>query len=143
MPDLNTNAELLLNQFMAELHSVDPQMQPPLTDINHGEDVLATVEDSTLQKLFALGLTYIREAQRQKLEAAYEAGDSKAHAEKAAKMADYHAKALFGLFWLMSRERYSLWGSDTDQLTIRKGWKIVRVPEQEGPPEFLRKLFGG
>lgn len=136
------DANVMIQDLLNEVNSVDPDMQRPHAKREDEERLVAKIDDPFLQKLYSLGMVYTKEVQRMQVDLGFESDEEQKKIMLVqARIAESRAKALFAVLWVLLREKYELWGFDG--LGIRQGWEVCQCVEQQGPPEFLRKLFGG
>ena len=121
-----------LDAMMKEAKSIDPEKFRPTGDIGPGNSVVGEVSEQQ-KHLYALAKKYERNAEKiasEAMTALFLTRPSKAVLMERTKAEKHKACVLLAVFYASIRDEYDLWSENID---IKKGWKIVRVRIDEIP----------
>lgn len=136
-----TESKVLLERLISEVELIDPEMMKVPSNPEDGDKPIATLpEGDFLRKLFVAMLWYRKREKELDLELEYDQDNVQLKAEN--KRVEMTAELLRAMFWLLVKEKYSLW--NVPSIALRKGFNLVTCKEDNGggPPDFLKKLFG-
>jgi hypothetical protein len=131
----------VFEELLNEIECADGEMFKPPQKMCQHDKKIGSVEDTFLRKVFALCAIYSREADQLKVKMKYEPDNTELKTEWS--KTDAKFDALRELLWYGIRTKYNLWKYES--IGVRADWQIVEDTHDEddnGPPEFLKKLFG-
>lgn len=123
-------------ELLAEIDSMDSRMFSPPHELEKGETVLMTIEDEDIKKLYNAMTHYKREHSRCMADLRFEPDreDLNEHHQRL----DSKSDLMKEMWWYAVRMRYNIW---VGNLGIRKGWKLVTIPDSDHPKEKIKRLL--
>jgi hypothetical protein len=116
----------------------------PLSVRTESEKIIGVASDKA-KRCYGLSMLYDRKSMEQMMEAKYSKTREQQNNWTNMSIGNAQKRELImSIFWGMLREEFDLWATN-DTVGIREEWAVVLAPHdcESGPPEFIRKLFGG